>query len=293
MRTRDWKRNYCVITTITKYAQAKRVTRRTLISDTPWKVLISWVWVIDSTKSFWSLLIFQEENERTLTVTAWMTLAWIDARLSWLPADYENIKSVHMNIDYIWSPDIYLYNSDLSEDVGKCTPDIDCLVSSEGKIACVMPCHHVGHCSLGDYTNWPFDRQNCSFTFGSWMKTGEEMNYNTERVKLISSRAKENNKWIMLESKSKVNPGVYASVVNETYPSVVFSFLIERHSAFHISGTIVPAIILLVCNLTLLMMTPGSIERFILIISSIFSHFIYMEFLYWMWVWSETKSEWK
>lgn len=186
-----------------------------------------------------------------------------------------------MDIDYLWSPDIYLYNAYISHGMGTCHA-VDCLISFRSTVACVMPCEHVGHCKIGDYTNWPMDRQNCSFTFGSWMKSGEEMNYNTEKVKLISSRAKENNQWKMLASNTKINPGKYAIAPNETYPSITFSFLIERHSSYHISGIFVPAFVLLICNLTILCMMPGAIDRFILCIFNLFSHFLYLEFLYWM-----------
>lgn len=167
-------------------------------------------------------------------------------------------------------------------DVGKCEPDIDCLIFSGGSVACVMPCQHTAHCNIGDYTNWPFDRQNCSFTFGSWMKTGEEMNYNVDKVKLFSSSAKQNNQWKLVSSKAKVNIGKYAVAPNETYPTIVLSFLIERHSAFHVSGTIVPAIVLMLCNLLVLWMIPGDIDRFILCLCTLSSHFLYLEFLFWM-----------
>lgn len=211
-----------------------------------------------------------------------MTLSWDDTRLLWKPSEYDNIDTIHVNLDYLWSPDIYLYNAHIGSGDGGCKPSIDCLLSFKSRVACVMPCQHVGHCSIGDYSNWPFDRQNCSFTFGSWMKSGEEMNYNPEKVKVVSSKAQRNNQWQLLSSTSKVNIGKYASAPNETYPSVTFSFLIERHSAFHVSGTIVPAIILMTLNLTVLWMIPGMIERFILTLTNLFSHFLYMEFLYWM-----------
>jgi hypothetical protein len=222
----------------------------------------------------------QNEDARTLAITAWMTLSWSDSRLSWNPSEYENIDSIHVKIENIWKPDIYLYNAQISRGLGNCHA-VDCLISSSSKTACVMPCEHVGHCKIGDYSNWPFDRQNCSFSFGSWMKTGEEMNYNTEKVKLISSKSAENNQWKLLQATSKYSEGKYDVAPNETYPSISFSFLIERHNAFHVSGTIVPAVILLIINLTVLWMTPGSFDRFVLCIFSLFSHILYIDFLYW------------
>jgi hypothetical protein len=120
------------------------------------------------------------------------------------------------------------------------------------------------------------------FTVGSWMKTGEKLNYNTDKIKLISSRTKQNNQWKLLSATSVYNIEKYEVAPNETFPSLTFAFFIERHSAFHVSGTIVPALILLTCNLIVLWMTPGCIERFILCIVNLFSHTLYMEFLYWL-----------
>jgi hypothetical protein len=114
------------------------------------------------------------------------------------------------------------------------------------------------------------------------MKTGEELNYITDKVKVISKRAKENNQWKLLSASSVYNIGKYAVAPNETYPSLTFAFYIERHSAFHISGTVVPGLILLICNLMVLCMNGGTIERFILCLVNLFSHFLYLEFLYWM-----------
>lgn len=114
------------------------------------------------------------------------------------------------------------------------------------------------------------------------MKTGEELNYNAEKVKMFWSRSKKHNQWQLLAATSRVNIGKYDVAPNETYPSIFLSFLIERHSGFHTSGTLVPALILLISNLAILWITPGSVERFILCLANLFSHFIYMEFLYWM-----------
>lgn len=113
------------------------------------------------------------------------------------------------------------------------------------------------------------------------MKTGEELNFNAEKVKMFWSRAKKHNQWQLLAATSTVNIGRYDIAPNETYPSVSLSFLIERHSGFHTSSTLVPAMVLLISNLTILLITPGSIERFILCLVNLFSHFLYLEFTYW------------
>lgn len=208
-------------------------------------------------------------------------MSWNDSRFKWDSSEFDDITSIHENIDSLWTPELYLYNANIASGMGTCH-GVDCIIYSSSRVACVIPCEHVGHCNKGDYTNWPFDIQNCSFTFGSWMKTGEEINYNTNRVTVASARAKQNNLWNLLEATSVVNIGTYEVVPNETYPSVTFSFLIERHSAFHVGATIIPAFVLMINNLIVLWMTPGLIERFVLSAFNLFSHFICMDFLHWM-----------
>lgn len=52
-------------------------------------------------------------------MSSWMTLTWLDPRLSWSPNDYADIKSIHVSIDYIWRPHLYLYNAHISAGSGK------------------------------------------------------------------------------------------------------------------------------------------------------------------------------
>lgn len=103
-----------------------------------------------------------------------------------------------------------------------------------------MPCEHTSLCS-GDFTNWPFDYQNCSFIFGHWMKTGEEVNYQNDRVKISSKNNQQNTQWKMLSAEVRVNNGNYSEHKSVTFPSIKYTFSIERHSAMHIAGYIVSA----------------------------------------------------
>lgn len=91
-------------------------------------------------------------------------MSWKDEGCNWDPSEYEGIKSIRYSSDEIWTPDINLYNSVISSGIGFCET-VDCMINSSGKVACVIPCTHTAHCS-GDFTRWPFDQQNCSFSFG-------------------------------------------------------------------------------------------------------------------------------
>ncbi len=91
-------------------------------------------------------------------------MSWNDEYLTWDPAEYSGISTIQQNMDYIWQPDLYLYNSDIASGMGSCH-SMDCIINNSSKVVCIVPCTHVGHCA-GDFTKFPFDRQNCTFTFG-------------------------------------------------------------------------------------------------------------------------------
>ncbi|CAO1375370.1 unnamed protein product [Diamesa hyperborea] len=86
----------------------------------------------------------------------------------------------------------------------------------------------------------------------------------------------------MLSAGVRVNNGSYSEYKNVTFPSVKYTFIIERHSALHIAGYIVSAFVLMVVCLSTLWMTPGCVERFVLSGFNLFSHFLFMEQLYWL-----------
>ncbi|CAO1304163.1 unnamed protein product [Diamesa serratosioi] len=219
------------------------------------------------------------ETSQELTVTSWMTLSWNDDALQWKPSDYSNLTLIHESADLIWTPQLHLYNGNFRGSVSCITTD--CLINSNSRISCVMPCEHTSMCS-GDFTNWPMDYQNCSFIFGNWMKTGEEVNYQSERVKIVSKNVQENTSWKMLAATVRVNTGNYSEFKNVTFPSVKFTFVIERHSAMHIAGYIMSAFVLMIACLSVLWMTPGCVERFVLAGFNLFSHFLFVEQLVWL-----------
>lgn len=123
--------------------------------------------------------------------------------------------------------------------------------------------------------------QNCSITLGNWMKSGEELNYNAEKVTLVTGRTKKNNQWKLLAATKKVDDGKYSST-NETYPSISFVFIIERHNGFYASTIIFSALCLILCNLSVFYFNPGDIIRMLMCGAILTSNMLYLSFLYWM-----------
>lgn len=69
---------------------------------------------------------------------------------------------------------------------------------------------------------------------------------------------------------------------NETYPYITINFSIQRQSDGHIYQIYIPAVIMLTINIIVLLLSPSSMERFILLAINLFSHGIIIEQLRWM-----------
>lgn len=106
-----------------------------------------------------------------------------------------------------------------------------CSIQEKGYVECLESCSFTAHCKA-DFTRWPFDKQVCSMTFGSWMDSGEEVNYHANVTKIIARTAIEHGEWKLVSStvKNKSSNLTSAGVVL-TLPTLSYTFEIERHSA--------------------------------------------------------------
>lgn len=175
-----------------------------------------------------------------------------------------------------------IFDSSIISGIGSCEM-VDCIVYSAGRVACVMPCTHQGHCDEFGFANWPYDKHKCEFTFGSWMKSGEELNYDPDRVKVTSKKTKVNNMWKLNNVSIEYNKGdEYEDANNETYPTIALKFDLERENQLYVTGITIPSIVLMLANIAVFYFQPQSARRLIICILVIISHNIYMDYLYWM-----------
>src|ERR1700722_11182847 len=56
------------------------------------------------------MFIFQDERNQIMTTNAWIRQNWVDYKLTWNPADYDNITRIHIPHNKLWKPDVVLYN---------------------------------------------------------------------------------------------------------------------------------------------------------------------------------------
>lgn len=116
----------------------------------------------------------------------------------------------------------------------------NCVITSSGTVSCIPPCSHAAKCEA-KYDRWPFDVQNCTLHIGTWVNSGEEIDYHVLKT-IISEEelTSQNMEWRIIKATYKRNPGNFTET-KQTYPSLTYSFLIERHSAEYKISVFVPA----------------------------------------------------
>uniref|UniRef100_A0A8C8RSL9 5-hydroxytryptamine receptor 3A n=1 Tax=Pelusios castaneus TaxID=367368 RepID=A0A8C8RSL9_9SAUR len=187
-----------------------------------------------------------DEKNQVLTTYIWYRQHWIDEFLRWNPENFDNITQMSLPTESIWVPDI-LINEFV--DVGK-SPDIPYVyVRHHGEVQNLKPIQVVTACSLDIY-NFPFDVQNCSLTFTSWLHNIRDINLSLWRqpdlVKVDKSVFMNQGEWELLYVLSQFRE---------------FSVVIRRRPLFYAVSLLLPSIFLMVMDIVGFYLPPDSGER--------------------------------
>lgn len=144
------------------------------------------------------------------------------------PAEFNDIRNIVESSDNIWQPDLQLYNrysscswttfyspffaySDIASIQADSCKNTNCVITSAGNIACIPPCIHTVRCSA-DFSTWPFDTQNCSLHIGTWINSGDEIDFRVSKTVIPESDLQSQNKlWKMLKASYTRHHGNYSS----------------------------------------------------------------------------------
>nr|XP_055037081.1 5-hydroxytryptamine receptor 3A isoform X1 [Misgurnus anguillicaudatus] len=200
-----------------------------------------------------------DEKNQVLTTYVWYRQQWTDEFLVWDPEEFDEVTQISMPTANIWIPDI-LINEFV--DVGK-SPDIPYVyVNHNGTVRNYKPIQVVTACSLNIY-NFPFDVQNCSLTFQSWLHTIKDIN-----ISLIRSPEE-----VMYDKKVFMNQGEwelrhvltkytgFSVEVDELYAEMKFNIVIRRRPLFYTVNLLLPSIFLMVMDIVGFYLPPDSGER--------------------------------
>lgn len=213
--------------------------------------------------------------EETFTVHSWVALSWKDAFLYWTPSDYGNIVETQVESHEVWTPRMALFNADASvyqSDQIYTT----CLLAKDGTVTCVPHLAHTGICRTS-LRRWPYDVQNCTLYFGSWMHTGEQVNFTFFKTRPVNlDDFQDGPGWKLLKVVPERLPGKYNCCPNTTYPMLKYTFIMKREAAGPAAIVVVPSVVLVLLTLSSMLMDIKDITRLLLICFSLYGHFMFL-----------------
>ncbi|XP_058447012.1 neuronal acetylcholine receptor subunit alpha-5-like [Malaya genurostris] len=218
------------------------------------------------------------DNEGTLDTNMLLIMEWTDEFLVWDPKTFSNITSLAINTDEMWTPDLQLYSSYSKPDAKVSCTNPRCMVKSDGKVVCVPSCDFDARCKA-DYSNWPLDSQRCHMYYGAWMEPSSEVDFHSGNSWLGSAQTNAHIQWRIVSA--KVSREALKSEENKTHPMLIYDYIIERHSSFHLAALLTPIIMLIALNLFLTWLNTDSTERKLLLVVSTLCHFKFMAILQW------------
>ncbi|XP_026763934.1 neuronal acetylcholine receptor subunit alpha-5-like [Galleria mellonella] len=213
--------------------------------------------------------------EETFTVHSWVAMSWMDEFLRWDPADYGDIKEIQMESHEVWTPRMALFNADATmyqSDLFYTT----CTVDYRGTVTCVPHIAHSGICRTS-LTRWPYDVQNCTLYFGSWMHKGEQVNFTFySNQPIVTNDFQNGPDWKLLKITNERLPGVYACCPNDTYPMLKYTFVLKREAAGPAAIVVVPSIVIVLITLSSVLLGVKDNIRLMLLCFSLFGHFTFL-----------------
>ncbi|XP_037543196.1 5-hydroxytryptamine receptor 3B [Nematolebias whitei] len=182
---------------------------------------------------------------QSITTSIWYRQIWRDEFLVWDPEEFDGINEISLSSDAIWVPDVIV--SEFVEE-GKSPPIPYIYVNSSGSVKNYRPIQAVLACSLEMYA-FPFDKQNCSLTFRSWLHSVKEIDLalwrSAEAIAIDKREFMNDGEWELLSI-----PSQYWQIHQDgaDYAQIQFNLLIRRRPLLYVVGLLIPSIFLMLVD---------------------------------------------
>ncbi|XP_053702258.1 neuronal acetylcholine receptor subunit alpha-10-like [Synchiropus splendidus] len=187
-----------------------------------------------------SQIIDMDERNQILTTYLWVRQMWMDAFLTWKKEDYDGLDTIRIPSSYVWRPDIVLYNS--ADDGFSSSMETNVVLRSDGQVMWDQPAITKSSCSV-DVAFFPFDLQQCLFTFGSWTHNGNQMDLVNALDTADLADFVPNVEWEVLGMPAKKNVILYGCC-SDPYPDITFTLHLKRRASFYIFNLLIPCMMI-------------------------------------------------
>uniref|UniRef100_A0AAQ4RC65 5-hydroxytryptamine receptor 3A n=1 Tax=Gasterosteus aculeatus aculeatus TaxID=481459 RepID=A0AAQ4RC65_GASAC len=194
-------------------------------------------------------------NEKTqiLTTFLWLRQYWHHEFLVWDPDECDGVTKISLPVKKLWSPDIIVYEF-VDDDVSQACPYV--YVNHTGHIRWDRMLRLVSACNLKIFS-FPFDMQNCSFTFGSYMHTSKNMLLNIY-TKSSPRYLEASGEWELVDILGEAS--ILQFGVDE-WDIITFWVVIKRRPVLYVVNLLIPSSFLMLIDILSFYLPPHSVDR--------------------------------
>ncbi|KHN75680.1 Ligand-gated ion channel 4 [Toxocara canis] len=218
-------------------------------------------------------IIDVDERNQIITTNAWIRQNWVDYKLIWDPAEFDNLTFIHIPYERIWRPDVILYNN-ADAHYKESVMSTDVLVNFQGNVSWSAAGIFKSSCPL-DVRYYPFDYQNCVLKFASWAYDGTKIDIILNSEKGDETNFMTSTEWHLNLIRAEKNYIIY-SCCPEPYPFVDVHISIQRRPMFYVFNLILPCVLISAIALLGFYMPSDSGEKVTLGITSLLSTTVFL-----------------
>ncbi|XP_017268771.1 5-hydroxytryptamine receptor 3A [Kryptolebias marmoratus] len=200
-----------------------------------------------------------DEKAQLLNTYIWLHYWWINEFISWDPIQCGTDK-ISLPKEKFWLPDIVI-NEFMDENKAPTVPYV--YVHDTGAVHDALPVKVVSSCNLNIYT-FPFDIQNCSLTFNSYIyyaneiqillgRSAEEITMNSKTVMTTMGE------WELLDitAKKLENDDLTGFYTDQ----LTFHVRVRRRATMYVMNLLLPSCFLITVDLFSFLLPPQNIDR--------------------------------
>ncbi|XP_055072672.2 5-hydroxytryptamine receptor 3C [Misgurnus anguillicaudatus] len=201
-----------------------------------------------------------DEKGQKLKTFLWVDLMWNIEGLSWDPVECGTDR-ISLPRKKLWMPDIVI-NQFVDENK---VPDTYYLyVTHDGRAIDSIPVHVISSCNLDIYT-FPFDIQNCTFTFNSYQHSvldiqlffADSVEYVFKKsLSVMSTRGE----WELVDMRAD-KPTIPPGDKSNAYDTLNYYIVLKRRASLYIVNLLIPSCFLIAVDLFSFLLPPQETDR--------------------------------
>jgi hypothetical protein len=209
-----------------------------------------------------------KEVEETISITGSFNFNWTDPFLAWNPSLYGNIYWTVIDSSDMWVPFMVLANNvNKMEPIGGETK-FSALIFANGDVIYSPGDIFEASCPT-DISKFPFDKQQCYFTFMAWAITKNFLSLSSVKDQASLDYFFPHSDWTLLEYSTEKIEDIYTN-------SFVFKLTIKRRALYYGVMVIAPTVLFALLNPLVFLLPIESGERVSLAMTILLSYAIFL-----------------